>query len=1322
MSPAGPRGRATWVLAPGLLAVALALGGRGCLSAGPGPLSGSLFAQPPPDPPVAPGAGTSLRTPPGPSGAGPPETAQDLPCMIWSNVESSHFKTAAEAPLGTKFNKKIEAFIPLPTSAAPSGPWTHSLFAFIPPWPKRALFKRESPVAHHLDRDLSREVQGTSENGVIFQKCALLPRLSQQSWGEGVQGCWEVLGQSEAWTARVRLFVGNTRTGLSANLSDLLLLDNITGLAVRESAGNRTAGGLQAFRRTFLQVGDAFEVSYTASLQRGRLATGESLPLPAQLSFRSASPNRTQLKALFTITVEEKITVLPHHGVHAAGFVAAFLSSFVLTWLVLFFAVRCPCLRRSVLARQRVGHHESRAEPWLFTSVDGVNEDLSLNDQMVDILSSEDPGSMLQALEELEIATLNRADADLEACRAQISKDIIALLLKNLSSSGHLSPQVERRLGAVFKKQFLLLENEIQEEYDRKMVALMAECDLETRKKTESQYQREMVAMEEAEELLKCASERSATECSSLLRSLHSREQEQLRKALALQQEEDFAKAHRQLAVFQRNELHSIFFTQIKSAMFKGELKPEAAKMLLQNYSKIQDNVEELMDFFQASKRYHLSKRFGHRACLVRSLQASESRAQGLLSAAAAQLPRLVQKHERAGYLDEDQMEMLLERAQTEVFSIKQKLDNDLKQEKKKLHQKLIIKRRRELLQKHKEQRKAQLSIGEAAEDAGQLLQQWRCTVAEHGAGLEELQECLDQAALDGLRALTLSLSEKATEELRRLQNSALTQELLRRGAPWLFLQQVLEEHGREMAARAEQLEGEARDRDREGVQSVRQRLKEEALEAAVEEQAELRHWERAVFTRLRCAAFSVSEEELLGLQQDIQGCFAQMDRSLALPRIRARVLLQQFQTAWREAECLKLDQALAAPELQQQSKVRKPRAKSKSKIDLLKKCIEDKVRLCEEQPPEDLGEKVRGELLRERVQWLEAQEGRFAEALVALQFQKAARDTETLSAYSALLSIQDLLLEELSVSETLTKSACAQILESHSPELQELERKLEEQLTQQEAAQQQQALASWQQWVANGPTLLNEPGEAGPEGQAASLLRQALSRAQQFLEHHQQRLGAEQQRAAALEAELERAETDAFAALRGQELRLTSYLLRMTTVPVATLRRLLSVALPTASQSQLLALLESASEKHPDLAAEDEGGAEQACAGRREHQGWWQALDSKLRGDLVSRGLEKMLWACKRKESILKKTCLPLRERMIFSGKGNWPHLSLEPIGKLAPVPLVGAETTDVFNTGEKLFVFRNWKEPEISLHVPPRKKKNFLNAKKASKALGMD
>lgn len=750
--------------------------------------------------------------------------------------------------------------------------------------------------------------------------------------------------------------------------------------------------------------------------------------------------------------------------------------------------------------------------------------------------------------------------------------------------------------------------------------------------------------------------------------------------------------------------------------------------MLLQDYSKIQERIEELMDFFQASKRYHLSKRFGHREYLVQSLQSLETRVQGLLSTASAQLSLLIQKHERAGYLDEDQMEVLLERVQTEVFSIKQKLDNDLKQEKKKLHQKLITKRRREMLQKHKEQRKEQLSIGEAlgaAEDAGQYLGQWRSLVAEHSAALEELQERLDQAALDELRALTLSLSEKATEELRRLQNSAMTQELLKLGVPWLFLQPILEEHSRDLAARAERLEGEERDRGQEGVQSVRQRLKDDALEASTEEQAELRHWEHLIFGQLCSSALSLSEEELLRMRQEVHGCFAQMDRSLALPQIRARVLLQAFQTAWREAEFLKLDQALAAPELQPQSKVRKPRSKTKSKIDLFKKCIEEKIQLFKEQAPEDLLEKVRGELLRERVQQLEAQEGHFAESLVSLQFQKAARRARTLWAYTALLTVQDLLLQELSASETLTKSACAQILESHSPELQELERKLEDQLAHQEAAKLQRVLASRQQWAGEEPGLLHQPEETDSERQISAVLQRALSKGQKVLEHRQQSLREEQEDSVVLEDVLGNMEMDAFVTLYGQELRLASYLSKLAMLPGGTLRRLLSVALPAASQPELLALLDSFGQKHQEHAVENDGGSGlQADLGRRrKHQGWWQALESKLRGELLSRGADKMLWAHKRKESILKRTCLPLTERVTFSGKGRWPHLSLESIGDLAPVPIVGAEAVDVLNTGEKLFIFRSPTEPEISLHLPPRKKKkSFLNAKKAAWALGMN
>lgn len=779
--------------------------------------------------------------------------------------------------------------------------------------------------------EMSRDDLRTTVSRVVFQKCVEGPV------------------QSAEWL-RVLLVVNNTHTPGAANLSDVLLLDNITGLRVRDAPGNLTAVGLQALRREKLLVGDAFSVSYMAALDAGdHLRDGDHLELAALLIFPSSAQNRTQLRAPFTITVEEKVQALPDHGLHATGFFLAFILSLALTCLVLFLVARYRGSEGSLLPGCQVQHPENKPEHSQFNLANGVNEDLALNDQMLDILASDDPESMLPALEELEIATLNRADSELEACRTQISKDIIVLLLRNLTGLGHLSQPEERRMGAIFKHQFLLLEKEIQEEYDRKMVALEAECDLETRKKTENQYQREMAAMEEAEEVLKRVSERSAVECSGLLRTLHGLEQEQLQRSLALRREEDLARAHRQLALFQRSELHNIFFAQIQSAMCRGELQPAAAEALLRDYSEIQENVEELMDFLQASKRCHLSKRFAHREYLVQNMQAMESRVQGLLNAAATQLTLLIQKHERAGYLDEDQMEMLLERAQTEVFSVKQKLENDLKQEKKRLHQKLIVKRRREMLQKHKEQRKEQLALGEAlrtAEDSGQYLEQWRSLLAEQGAALEDLQERLDQAALDELRALTLALADRAVDDLRRLQSSGMTQELLKRNAPWLFLQQILEAHSREMAVCTERLEAEERDRGQEGVQGVRQRLKDDALEAAVQEQAELRHWGRLTFMQLCSSCLSLSEEELLGVRREVQGNLAQMDRSLALPKIRARVLLQSFLAAWREAQCLKLDQTLVAPEPQHPSKARKSRSKSKSRIDLLKKCIEDKIQL----------------------------------------------------------------------------------------------------------------------------------------------------------------------------------------------------------------------------------------------------------------------------------------------------------------------------------------------------------------------------------------
>lgn len=83
-------------------------------------------------------------------------------------------------------------------------------------------------------------------------------------------------------------------------------------------------------------------------------------------------------------------------------------------------------------------------------------------------------------------------------------------------------------------------------------------------------------------------SPQSAVECSGLLRTLHGLEQEQLQRSLALRREEDLARAHRQLALFQRSELHNIFFAQIQSTICRGELQPAVAEALLRDYAEIQ--------------------------------------------------------------------------------------------------------------------------------------------------------------------------------------------------------------------------------------------------------------------------------------------------------------------------------------------------------------------------------------------------------------------------------------------------------------------------------------------------------------------------------------------------------------------------------------------------------------------------------------------------------------------------------------------------------------------------------------------------------------
>ncbi|NXC65955.1 LBN protein, partial [Anhinga anhinga] len=1209
------------------------------------------------------------------------------------------------------------------TSAASDDQWSHSLFALIPSWTKKILFKRESSVNHQLPEDVS-NVSVSSGFGITLQKCGVVDV------------------EHDPQTAYITLLINNTNMLLSTNITDLVLLDNITGLHVQKNSGNKITDGIQIYRKRFLQGGEHFAINYSALLDAKEMWDGRVLMLPAKLTFRSSSQNETHLVSLtasFTITEEEKTKISYSHAIHASGFFIAFFVSLVLTCAVFFIVYRTQILKWSFRSKNQEIQHElsqnHKLEHSQFNSGDLFSEDIIMNDQIIDILSFEESGNMLQALEDLEVASLTRADADLEAYRMQICKDVIAMMMKNMVLNHSLFPHVEKRMSSIFKKQLLAMEKEIQEEYERKMVALTAECNLETRKKMEAQCQKARAANEEAEELMKKINEKPAVEYRSLLDRLHRLEQDHLKKFLLVKQEEYFAKAYRQLAVTQRKEVHNIFFTQITNAIFKGELKLEAAKTLVEDYSKIQGDIEELMDFLQASKKYHLNRRFAYREYLISKIQLRDSHASALINAAATQISSLIHKTERAGHLPESHLGVLLDRAEAEINSVKQKFNHDLKQEKQKLRQKLITRRRREMLQK-KEHRKEQLSLGDPFKTTNEVthyLSHRKNLLSDHTIEFEELTEKLDNEASEELKELLFSLTEKAVEELKRVQYGVFVQELVKLSVPKIFLLEAVEEHKKEMVVKHEQLEREERDRSttaEELLQLTRQKLSQE-LETSLLEQKKLRSWEQSVFMQLLSSPLSLSEEELLRMRQELHCCFSQMDSSLSWPKIRARTLLQAFEVERRNTELLKVDQNVAMTNKQQHSKMKKTGSRNRNKVDVLKKSLQDKIFIYEDLVKDENLNKVSANfyVLRSKPRSLLDAALQVGSHQSRVEGQNhlprpaghasfdAAQDT------LGFLGCKCTLLEgaslHTSVEQDLVFGPLLMLLKTQQCEIEELDRKLEYEMLHKESAQQQH-LMSRHRWTPDGLGLSSESVEMNVDRQVTVLLRQAMNKCRQFINLHQQSLRDEQWNCAVLEDLLENIEMDAFLALHSQELRLAGYLAKLTRVPMGILHRILNLLLPSSSQSEVLSVLDSISKYSDGVAESDSNADESGSCKKRKNQELWQALENKVRQDLIKRSLEKIPSLNKRKDSLIKKKQLALLEKASFVHLGcSSTHPPMEQPDPPVLLNTGTAEAIELLDTGEKVFLFREPSSPILPLHNSPRKKKkNFLNSKKAGSA----
>ncbi|XP_075705150.1 limbin [Rhinoderma darwinii] len=1148
---------------------------------------------------------------------------------------------------------------------------------------KRRLFKRAA-VAHNTQ---PRDILSSSIGGVTFQKCATV---------------------KDQQTAYIALITNNTGVSSSAmNLSNIGLQDNITGLLIEEISANRSssATGMQNFQKDSLRAGDSFQVSYTASLNTKEARNGLVLSLPAVITFQNSSEISGltyNIVAPFSVTAKEISNVRPDHGLHGAGFVIAFIVSFILMCAVFVLLYRTQWLKRRMSGKSHQINNVQKSESPAKSS-DGLSEDLTGVDHLIDIMCFEEAENRLQALEDSEIGNMTQADAYLEVCRVQVYKDVTGILLRSMTVAGNLSPLEEKRMNMILSGQWTDLKKRTQEEHRRKMVALTAECHLDSKKQMDIQHGRQKKAAEEAEGILKNSGEKSIVEYRSLLDKLHGLEKTEMKRMLLYRQEEEFAKAYRQLNITHRSELHKMFFDQVSSLV---TTKPEMQRTLIEHYLKIQEESEDLLDFLHATKKYHMNKRLALRKNLLFTLQIGDSRSRCLLNSAATQIANLINRTERAGHISDSQVQKLLEKAQTEVLKVKQNLENSLKQETRKMYQKSSNKRNRHIAQKLREQKKELSGVQEVckySKEVQSYLEHWKKLFTNQCRELEELYEKHDNDATDELKEIKYSLTEKAIEDLRHVQSTVIIPDMLKLNVPRLYLQQVLDEHKRETALLAQQQEKEESDNaaeSRASLESTMRKLDDE-FKVSLKEQKNLRDWEQLLFTKVLLLHLCVSEDDVQKTKLEFHSGFSQMDITLALPKIQGRILLQKYLTDWRCVELQKVDHNLHESEKKQSSKTAKhPQDRA---AEIVKKSVEDKVLIYEAQIADDKIKQARTELLLQRVHHLKAREYKLGEYITYLQFQAVHNKARSLEIHTALLDLQSVLLEEKSRSSIT--SEYEQLLQTLNQEISEVNKNVET-------------------WSRNQPFVSSVLEEDSPsvtidvtgEGEGlpvSATLRAALNRRKCLINLCRDRIHREEMEYAQGEHQEEKAQMDSLLRLHNQDIRLAAYLTKRSMVPEGMLQRVLSLLLPSSPESEISSLLYSVGHKYSHSVTETDSNEDGADSWRkRKQQELWTVIEKRIREILVNSDEDKSPLSARKKRSILKKKRLRPVKRVSFSHSDSLSKLLQAGPGS---DQFGSAEVLNVSNTGEKLFIFR---APNVSPTPPsqPKKKRNFLNSKKSS------
>ncbi|XP_061180109.1 trichohyalin-like [Saccostrea echinata] len=690
-------------------------------------------------------------------------------------------------------------------------------------------------------------------------------------------------------------------------------------------------------------------------------------------------------------------------------------------------------------------------------------------DSIVEVLVVKDKLKRFRELDNLDIVCTVKADTDIETQRTDASLKATAMLIRGLIHNRDIGPQVYEVADKNAKQRRLLLDANLDDEFQRQNKKLRKKLAAKNKAKLSRTLQKQR---EEKKKLVSDIADLGDNERQQLLDMMdkeHQTELDEQEFLLKLEQDEETENLRKEFAVRRRMGMKEIEQDLLEDVMQQGHLVGEKADWLLEEHRKIQSELEKKYDEEVARQRFILEEKLEKRKAMAKLEEQQEDDESDVLNTMASHQIELVNKakSKKVGGLTSDEAAELIALAKADMVALKERLDKDRQKQETALSKRLSEMKRKRLNQLKSEQKgemdkvlKTMETQTEGPIDPLMYIETKLKLEAKHRDEITEEETEIDENHAEQLRELNDQLTDHAKDEMTQAERNLIKKIGEINNVSMDQYDKLLSQHEEEVT-RLQAQQKRSQEKQKANLQEKLAKAKEEwrqRKEQEKVEQEEIRKREDEVVKKLLSGQMSMSEEERDRIMKEHEKQMVKVENSLTLNKLRQKRILEDKLAAKRALQMEKLEKKQSQEYEKKMRQIEHNGEESdpenqREKLELMRNQFHQKMAVLQGQKLniDDELEMVKIEMLKERALALKDQEEQLGAMVAALQVAKAREMALIDEQQAAINNLKSNLMDELNERGILSDPECQKVLERHRQEQEQLHKKLDSQRSRQE-------------------------------------------------------------------------------------------------------------------------------------------------------------------------------------------------------------------------------------------------------------------------------